>query len=370
MRLVAYLRVSTIEQKARGFGLEVQRRAIRDAAKALDAHIVGWQADEGLSGALPADKRPGLEAALAMIDNGDADGLIVRDLDRLAREVTVQEAVIGRVWMVEHAAVYVSLPPQEVPRDDPDDPMRTAMRQMAGVFAGLERMLVAKRLPDGRRAKAAAGGHATGATPYGWRSAKRSADNPSGALVPVRAEQAALARMTELRAAGASTRTIAMTLTAEGHPTKRGGSWSSATLSRILARETSDAATQQESHATKGDRMYGVWQSGELFWKGQQPWYVSASLSKLEQWAVDNIQHDGQKPFYFVESVGAGREWRDEDLTCLGQLRKDGIRNNASNAKLAGYVASRKAAIREGCPKLTDDQRARRAINIDAIERD
>ena len=32
-----------------------------------------------------------------MIDNGEADGLIVRDLDRLTREVTVQEAILGRV---------------------------------------------------------------------------------------------------------------------------------------------------------------------------------------------------------------------------------------------------------------------------------
>lgn len=80
---------------------------------------------------------------------------------------------------------------------------------MAGVFGELERMLVAKRLRDGRRAKAAAGGHATGATPYGWRSGKRSAENPNGALVPIPAKQSALRRMAELRESGASTRVIA-----------------------------------------------------------------------------------------------------------------------------------------------------------------
>lgn len=97
------------------------------------------------------------------------------------------------------------------------------MRKMAGVFGELERMLVAKRLRDGRRAKAAAGGHATGSPPYGWNSAKRSAENPAGALVSVPAEQAALARMRELRHARQSTRDIAATLRAEGHPTKRRG---------------------------------------------------------------------------------------------------------------------------------------------------
>lgn len=239
-RLVAYLRVSTIEQAAHGFGLDSQRAAIRAAAKSLDARVVGWCADEGLSGALGVDARPGLAEALAMIDTGDADGLIVRDLDRLAREITVQEAVIGHVWLLDHAAVFTSSPPQEVPRDDPDDPMRTAMRKMAGVFGELERMLVAKRLRDGRRAKAAAGGHATGSTPYGWRSGKRSTENPNGALVPIPAEQAALRRMAELRESGASTREIAAALTREGHPTKRGGAWSSATVSRIMSRQATE----------------------------------------------------------------------------------------------------------------------------------
>lgn len=252
MKLVAYLRVSTIEQAAHGFGLDSQRAAIRAAAKALGSRVVAWCADEGLSGALGVDARPGLAEALAMIDNGDADGLIVRDLDRLAREITVQEAVIGHVWLLDHAAVFTSVPPQEVPRDDPDDPMRTAMRKMAGVFGELERMLVAKRLRDGRRAKAAAGGHATGSTPYGWRSGKRGADNPNGALVPIPAEQAALRRMIDMRESGSSTREIAATLTAEDHPTKRGGAWSSATVSRILNRHTVEL-TDANSSAVDGN---------------------------------------------------------------------------------------------------------------------
>ncbi|MDO3637631.1 recombinase family protein [Mycolicibacterium arseniciresistens] len=48
--------------------------------------------------------------------------------------------------------------------------------------------------------------------------------------------------MKALAAQGKPTREIARILTAEGHPTKRGGTWSSPTVSRILAR----AATAQE----------------------------------------------------------------------------------------------------------------------------
>ncbi|BCO99312.1 recombinase family protein [Mycobacterium intracellulare] len=236
MKLVAYLRVSTIEQADKGYGLDVQREAIRKAAKSLGAKIVAWSVDEGKSGALDAAKRPGLLDALTLIRDGKADALIVRDLDRLARAVSVQEAVLAEVWGNQSCAIFTSVPPQEVPRDDPDDPMRTAMRQMRGVFHELDRRLIAKRLRDGRNAKAANGGHATGSPPYGWRVDKPSPENPYRALVAEPAEQAALVRMRELQAAGYSTRKVARVLADEGHPTERGGRWTSPVVARILAR--------------------------------------------------------------------------------------------------------------------------------------
>lgn len=236
MRLVAYLRVSTIEQADKGYGLDVQREAITKAAKQLGAQIVGWTADEGKSGTLDATERPGLAEALTLIRTAKADGLIVRDLDRLARAVSVQEPVLAEVWANAGASVYTSVPPQEVARDDPDDPMRTAMREMAGVFAGLERRLIVKRLRDGRKAKAARGGHVDGPAPYGWRTDRSNPDNPHGKLVPVPAEQRALAKMRSLHDQGVPTREIARVLDIEEHPTRHGGSWTHGTVARILKR--------------------------------------------------------------------------------------------------------------------------------------
>lgn len=203
---------------------------------------MAWVADEGLSGALDADARPGLTEALDLINAGTADGLIVRDLDRLARSVTAQEAVLAAVWTGTSAEVFTSTGP--VPRNDPDDPMRTAYREMTAVFSGLERRMIAKRLRDGRKAKAARGRWAAGRTPYGYRSEKkneRGRDNPNGKLVEVPAEQETLARMLELSRKGKSSREIAAILTAENRPTKRGSRWQSATVTRILARHR-DAA--------------------------------------------------------------------------------------------------------------------------------
>lgn len=237
MRLVGYVRLSNAE-KADGDLLANQKAQVRRAAAKLGHRIVRWCEDDGLSGALPADKRPGITCALAAVRCGDADGIIVRDLDRLARAVTVQEAILAEVWRW-NGAMYTST--GEVPKDDPDDPMRTAMREMMAVFSGLERRMIAKRMRDGRKAKAAKGGHAEGSVPFGWRTDPDNPSNPHGALVAEQTERQAVALMTTLHAEGRSLREIADALTTEGIPTKRGGRWQANTVRRILDRELARA---------------------------------------------------------------------------------------------------------------------------------
>jgi len=230
MRVVAYHRVSSDTQVEDGNGLDVQERMIRAWARQHRHELVAEHVDAGLSGTLPVEERPGLAAALAAVRSGEVDGLVVRDLDRLAREVTVQEAVLAELWKRDDAQVW-SVTNGLVQRDDPDDPMRTAMRQMMGVFAGLERRMTVKRMRDGRKAKAARGGRPVGAPPYGWAAV-------AGELVPIPAEQEALRLIRRLHKRGESTRRIAATLAAdpERYPTKRGGTWTSPVVSRILTR--------------------------------------------------------------------------------------------------------------------------------------
>lgn len=225
MRLTAALRVSTREQAEHGHGLEIQDKTIKRWARANGHRIVAVHRDEGVSGKTPADERAGLTAALRDLHERRAHGLVVTRLDRLARSVTVQEAILAEVWHRLDGRVFEVA--GEVLRDDPDDPMRTAMREMAGVFAGLDRGLIVKRLRDGRAAKAAKGGHANGRYPYGW--------TPKGKDP---AQQRALQLMAQWRAEGKSTREIACLLREGGHPTARGGAWSPPVVARILARNT------------------------------------------------------------------------------------------------------------------------------------
>jgi DNA invertase Pin-like site-specific DNA recombinase len=63
-----------------------------------------------------------LHDALAAVRHGAADGIVVYRLDRLARKLTVQEATLAKLWDMGGTAFAVDV--GEVPRDDPDDPMK------------------------------------------------------------------------------------------------------------------------------------------------------------------------------------------------------------------------------------------------------
>ena len=236
MKLVAYLRVSTETQAVDGLGLDVQRKGIRQWARANGHRVVLWTSDAGVSGSNGIETRKGLLEALNALRDGTAEGLVVYRLDRLARSLTVQESALAKVWGLDEEAKnrertarrMFSVDLGEIHPDDPDDPMRTALRQMVGVFAQLERGMIAARMRAGRREKAERGGYAQGAPPFGYKA-------QGGNLVREEREAATLARIIELRSSGASLNVIANRLNAEGLRPKRSERWHSETVRRVVA---------------------------------------------------------------------------------------------------------------------------------------
>jgi DNA invertase Pin-like site-specific DNA recombinase len=173
------------------------------------------------------DERDGLTEALAAVRYNGADGLVTYSLDRLARSLTVQEAALQQVWQADGRVFTVDS--GEVLADDPDDPVRTFVRQVLGAVSQLEVGMIARRLRNGRRHKAEQGGYAYGAPPFGYRA-------EGGELVKDPAEIAVVKRITALRDGGRSLREIAATLTEEGLKPKRGERWHPQTVARVLGR--------------------------------------------------------------------------------------------------------------------------------------
>lgn len=229
MKLIAYLRVSTDCQAEQGLGLEVQERAIRKWAKAQGHKVVAWYRDEGVSGSNGLENRVGLPDALGSLKEAQGDALIVYRLDRLARDLIVQETLLAEVKRMDRLVFSTSAAEDAFLVDDPDDPSRKLIRQVLGAVAEYERSMIALRLRSGRKRKAEKGGFAYGSPPIGYRA-------EGGELVADENEQAALQRIRELRIEGRSYREMAATLTEEGHRPKRSDRWHVESLRRIVAR--------------------------------------------------------------------------------------------------------------------------------------
>lgn len=224
MKLKAYIRVSGKSQ-VDGYGLDIQLSDIARAAERLGAELEGVCSDEGVSGTLEALDREGLACAIDGVREDEADGIIVGNLTRLARALTVQEAALALVWQA--GGRVFSADSGEIMADDPDDPMRTAIRQILGVMAQLDRATIALRLRKGREAKAASGGYAGGAPKYGKVAANKS-------LIDMDHEQRIIVLTNEMRRNGMTLRDIADRLNTMGVKTKQGKTWHPQSVSRTI----------------------------------------------------------------------------------------------------------------------------------------
>jgi DNA invertase Pin-like site-specific DNA recombinase len=186
-----------------------------------------WCSDEGISGANGVDSRQGLYEALQAVQDGRVQGIVFTSLDRLARKMTEQEGVLAEVWRAG-GHVFSLGDGGEILEDDPDDPMRTAIRQMRGVFAQLERGLIRQRMAKGRREKRAQGGYVAGSPRFGMKAHDK-------ALVVHEEEAGVIARIMAMRDQGLSLRAIAEQLEADDVRTKRGARWHPTTIARLLA---------------------------------------------------------------------------------------------------------------------------------------
>ena len=221
MKVVGYVRVSTQEQAAEGVSLAAQESKLRAYCVALDLELVAVVSDAGASAKSLA--RPGLQQALALLDAGQADGLLVCKLDRLTRSVRDLGELLDGWFSTRFALLSVA---------DAIDTRTAGGRLVLNILtsvAAWEREAIAERTSAALRHKVAAGEH-VGAPALGVRVV-------DGALQEVRAERQVVERILALHAEGLSLRAIAASLTAEGAPTKRGGSWAAATVSKVLARE-------------------------------------------------------------------------------------------------------------------------------------
>ena len=221
MKFIAYLRVSTEEQS---LGFDAQKLACETYCQKLGHDLAEVFGDEGLSGGLSFDKRPGILDALASLEKGDV--LLVAKRDRLSRGDTLAMAMI-EAGVARKGAKIISTAGEGTENEDPTSIL---MRRMVDAFGEYERLIIKSRTSAALQAKKAKG-QRVGHIPFG----KRLADDGIHLEVD-ELEQEILQQMRDLRQNGLTYREIAQELNNKKILNRGGKNWLHESVYNLLKR--------------------------------------------------------------------------------------------------------------------------------------
>jgi DNA invertase Pin-like site-specific DNA recombinase len=218
-RAFGYLRVSGKGQ-VEGDGFPRQLEAVKKYAAANDIKIVKVYREEGVSGTTEWENRPAFAEMMAAMLSDGTRAVLVERLDRVARDLMVQESIISDFKRKGLEVISVNEPDL-----CSDDPSRVLMRQMMGAFFQYEKSSLVAKLRGARVRMRKSTGSCEGRKPYGSRDG----------------EAKVISRILALRKAGAAMDTIADTLNVERLAARSGGQWYGSTVRNILLREAAVA---------------------------------------------------------------------------------------------------------------------------------
>ena len=226
-KIIGYCRVSTDNQKDEGT-IDIQRQALREYAEQRDYELVKTFEDEGVSGGL--QDRAGLAEMFSYLEDKENKGIeavLIFKLDRLARDLYIQEHLIKKL-----EALTIGLISTKEADLASGDPMRKAFRQFMGIVSELEKAFITMRMTAGRKSKIkfkqkyAGGGIALG---YSTKDKDLIIDEAGADTIRQ------IFKMKRHQRKGL--REIARVLNEQGTPTARGGEWHAGTIKYILANQ-------------------------------------------------------------------------------------------------------------------------------------
>lgn len=141
LRLIGYTRVSKENKSGLGISLAEQENWLEIEATRRGASLEIVSEGDGVS-AKKISNRPALLAILKRLDQGEADALIVKKLDRLARNVSDFLNILDRSRRGKWSLIIGDLD------IDTSTPLGEAMATVGATFAQLERARISERTKD------------------------------------------------------------------------------------------------------------------------------------------------------------------------------------------------------------------------------
>jgi DNA invertase Pin-like site-specific DNA recombinase len=211
----SYLSVSGAGQ-IEGDGFIRQSETISYYAAANGLTIEETFREEGVSGTKELDDRPALQELLLAIQDGDVRMVLIEKLDRLARDLMIQETILSDLR--KRGVTVISVMEPDLCSNDPS---RTLMRQIFGAIAQYDKAMIVLKLRGARQRMKARTGRCEGSKPFGASQDHR----------PV------IDRILSLRTSGMAVDRIAAMLNHEGYKSKTGGKWYGSSVRNVLLRE-------------------------------------------------------------------------------------------------------------------------------------
>jgi len=220
--VAGYCRVSTLEQKKKGYGIDIQMREIGTYAQALGLAIDDFYVDEAKSGA--TENRRALKRLLKDCRGGKIEGIVIASLDRLSRNLRLTENLL---FELDRLNVRVLI--ADMPYYDGRNRKDVLIRQIRAAIAEENRKEIIERLKKGREERTLKGRMAGGTAPYGYRRAGKEIIKDTG--------EAGIVKVIFYLKDSLSSQQIADYLNGLQHRRRNGGLWTQRQVAAILSRE-------------------------------------------------------------------------------------------------------------------------------------
>jgi DNA invertase Pin-like site-specific DNA recombinase len=214
MKAYSYLRVSGRGQ-IEGDGFPRQAATILQYAAANELEVVEEFREKGVSGTKELDDRPALAELFVALEENGVKTVLIEKLDRLARDLMVQESIIADLR--KRGFTLISAYEPDLCSDDPS---RKLMRQIMGAIAEYDKAMIVQKLRAARQRKKARHGKGEGRHAFG--------EKPE--------EAAALEQIRAWRTLNLNTTQIAEMLNTNQIKSRSGKLWLGTTVAKIIRR--------------------------------------------------------------------------------------------------------------------------------------
>ena len=221
-KVAVYCRVSTLEQKKKGYGIDIQIRDATFFAERQGLLVDKFYRDEGESGV--KDDRKALKELLRDCKARKVEIIILPSLDRLSREVRIAENLFYEFKSLGVKVLIVDMPQYNGERKD------ILIRQILEAIAEDNRREIIERLWKGRQERVRKGLFPGGNLPYGY-----ARENKAVRIYQQEAE--IVSRIYALAQKGFTGQAIADDLNKCGYTRRNGKPWTQRQVCRVLRNE-------------------------------------------------------------------------------------------------------------------------------------